>query len=192
MTMRPQTLCWTCKNAVPTKTSGCVWSERFEPVAGWTAEKNEITGAFRVFDCPHYKPGSGDSAEPDDEAAERLMAAVVKQVCGEYKEAYQDMILAALAGKAEIMEHKVASMMTLHKYFDTEYAKLLTRGHPQYIRTKVKDEAAEEIIREVTACAVLALKEEVKQAHLDLNETELDRVTEKTLQILRKKKRWKK
>ena len=51
-------LCWSCKNAVPTAvqdprtgerkyTQGCAWSIHRQPVKGWDAEKSEMTGYVR-------------------------------------------------------------------------------------------------------------------------------------------------
>lgn len=53
------TLCWSCRKAV----RECSWSDLFEPVPGWTAEKTviETNGAacrdsYRVIRCPEYAP----------------------------------------------------------------------------------------------------------------------------------------
>ena len=53
------TKCWTCKNAC----GGCCWSNDFEPVPGWNAEKSvfmdcgEKVESYQVVDCPLYKFG---------------------------------------------------------------------------------------------------------------------------------------
>lgn len=56
-------LCWKCKNA----TGGCSWSNRLQPVEGWTAseeaepqyisEKMRSIPNYRVIDCPEYVKG---------------------------------------------------------------------------------------------------------------------------------------
>lgn len=67
-------LCWSCKNAVPTAvqdprtgerkyTQGCAWSIYRQPVKGWDAEKSEmkvndrICPTYYVNDCPEYVKG---------------------------------------------------------------------------------------------------------------------------------------
>jgi hypothetical protein len=60
------TLCWSCKNAVPCKEFGCSWSEWFEPVDGWNAEYRYLDGtggSWFVFNCPEYL-GEGDQHKP--------------------------------------------------------------------------------------------------------------------------------
>ena len=37
-----ETLCWTCKHAVPNEVCGCSWSMFGEPVEGWQATKTII------------------------------------------------------------------------------------------------------------------------------------------------------
>lgn len=55
------TLCWYCRNAVPTETDGCSWSRSFDPVNGWRAELRAINVegrdivSYRVHWCPEYK-----------------------------------------------------------------------------------------------------------------------------------------
>lgn len=47
-------LCWFCENAY----GHCRWSERFEPVAGWVAKRNDlpdIEGSYFVMWCPRFK-----------------------------------------------------------------------------------------------------------------------------------------
>lgn len=54
------TLCWHCK-----KFSGlCSWSDRFEPVNGWKAEKtsvkterNTLIDSYIVRECPEFVEG---------------------------------------------------------------------------------------------------------------------------------------
>lgn len=55
------TLCWLCRNAVPTETDGCSWSRGFDPVTGWRADKRIINiddrdvVTYLVHWCPEYK-----------------------------------------------------------------------------------------------------------------------------------------
>lgn len=61
--MRGQTLCWRCRNAV----GGCSWSQRFEPVNGWTAvvtqpavylsEAMQKIPDYCVIKCPEFERG---------------------------------------------------------------------------------------------------------------------------------------
>ena len=62
-----QTLCWTCKNAVPDGEHGCRWSQHLEPVDGWTATETRVYSktnlgdttykeSYYVIDCPEYDP----------------------------------------------------------------------------------------------------------------------------------------
>lgn len=63
------TLCWYCKNAVPSERYGCAWSERGKPVDGWNAEETEIantrgteaikyiTKSYKILSCPEFKEG---------------------------------------------------------------------------------------------------------------------------------------
>lgn len=62
-------LCWDCKNAVPQGGHGCSWSERFEPVPGWDAERRDIstgpkkegtTESYFVYRCPEFERGGVD------------------------------------------------------------------------------------------------------------------------------------
>ena len=54
------TLCWRCAKAI---NNGCSWSERFEPVQGWTAVPTKINceyymaDSYRVIDCPEFERG---------------------------------------------------------------------------------------------------------------------------------------
>lgn len=64
------TLCWSCSKAV----RECPWSDLFEPVPGWVAEKTTIEtnhghckDSYRVIECPEYAP---------DSALSRIHAAV--------------------------------------------------------------------------------------------------------------------
>ena len=47
--MAIHSLCWCCGNAC---NGGCTWSERLEPVEGWTAV--EVKGGLTVTECPEF------------------------------------------------------------------------------------------------------------------------------------------
>lgn len=65
--MKGTQLCWSCVNAVPSLEHGCPWSERFEPVEGWTAEETVLATmrdgrafdlhSFLITACPLYEEG---------------------------------------------------------------------------------------------------------------------------------------
>lgn len=57
------TLCWKCRNAVPTLTFGCSWSLEGIPVEGWDADVrraqesgHHIRDSFEVHSCPQFLP----------------------------------------------------------------------------------------------------------------------------------------
>lgn len=59
-----QTLCWTCKNAVPMLfgsdyVQGCEWSIDLKPVPGWKAKKTVCDDriSYRVKTCPKFIRG---------------------------------------------------------------------------------------------------------------------------------------
>lgn len=58
------TLCWSCKNAVPSQNCGCNWSREFKPVEGWTAERRDLkisrgktVESYLVVKCPKFEKG---------------------------------------------------------------------------------------------------------------------------------------
>lgn len=64
------TLCWRCKNAVPSKTTGCSWSRNFKPVPNWIVDAHELTlkngdkiRSYCVLDCPEFQD---DHNEPEN------------------------------------------------------------------------------------------------------------------------------
>jgi len=54
------TLCWFCRNAVPSLETGCSWSEQLNPVPGWRATENIVMynekpkTSYTVHWCPEY------------------------------------------------------------------------------------------------------------------------------------------
>ncbi len=67
--IKKATLCWKCKNAVPTKDAGCSWSRAFQPVEGWTAERkhtakgngsaDDVYETYCVTACPEFRKDDG-------------------------------------------------------------------------------------------------------------------------------------
>ena len=50
---RSNELCFHCVNGA----GGCEWSNRLQPVPGWTAEYTEKTGNYWITACPKYEEG---------------------------------------------------------------------------------------------------------------------------------------
>ena len=90
--VQQQTLCWSCRNAVPKMVNGkyvcgCSWSIHLEPVNGWTAEKSikkpysdDPTETWHVLDCPEYEEDRPDDAacnQDCDDGYEKLAAIVL-------------------------------------------------------------------------------------------------------------------
>lgn len=96
-TVKRPTLCWKCRNAVPTATSGCSWSRDFVPVPGWVAEKHTTPHAndggtitaYCVDYCPEFQK---DSKVPEqicknDEACMRLAVIILQKQMERYRQA---------------------------------------------------------------------------------------------------------
>ena len=106
--MCKDTLCWSCKNAVPKivggkYVQGCSWSVRLEPVEGWNVErsiKNENNSrrmeTWHVKECPLYcsdKKKSGEASEAlceDDSGYIRIAEAVLQRQINAYKAALEE------------------------------------------------------------------------------------------------------
>lgn len=61
MLRHEKTLCWECRNAVPSRRTGqgCAWSRAFQPVPGWIAEgiyRPVLGDTWTVKACPKYIP----------------------------------------------------------------------------------------------------------------------------------------
>ena len=67
--IKKATLCWRCRHAVPSASTGCNWSRRFVPVEGWTAEKHQqkqsgsVYETYCVISCPLFQKDGGNSAD---------------------------------------------------------------------------------------------------------------------------------
>ena len=66
--MKKTTLCWRCRNAVPSRNAGCSWSRSFRPVPGWKAKRCKLrmckagkaprfTFSYDVRKCPEFEEG---------------------------------------------------------------------------------------------------------------------------------------
>lgn len=60
-----ETLCWRCQRAMIISGVGCSWAFRFEPVPGWSAIRNDVSGkkSYRVFSCPLFLPDKTKNEE---------------------------------------------------------------------------------------------------------------------------------
>ena len=54
--MRPDSLCWDCKNST---TNGCSWAKSFTPVDGWKAIPSVAgeSDSYLVLECPKFEKG---------------------------------------------------------------------------------------------------------------------------------------
>lgn len=81
-----QTLCWRCENCL----GGCSWSEKFEPVEGWNAERTVIkyfnieTPSFLVRGCPLFIEDDGEREYINDDGFQNLMIAIYKRAAQDY------------------------------------------------------------------------------------------------------------
>ena len=96
-TVKRPTLCWKCRNAVPTETTGCSWSRDFVPVDGWVVENHTtphandggMITAYCVDYCPEFQK---DSKAPEqicknDEACMRLAVIILQKQMERYRQA---------------------------------------------------------------------------------------------------------
>lgn len=85
-------LCWSCKNAVPKIRNGkyicgCSWSKDFQPVEGWTAEK-DVKGenggnrmeSWNVLDCPEYEKDVPDGSICTDDISDDTYVSVAERM----------------------------------------------------------------------------------------------------------------
>ena len=84
--IKKATLCWKCKNAVPTKDAGCSWSRAFQLVEGWTAEKHQqkqsgsVYETYCVISCPLFQKDGRNSADSckDDTGCVRIAEHILR------------------------------------------------------------------------------------------------------------------
>ena len=63
--MNGESLCWCCKNAIPSEDSGCEWSVSKKPVKGWEVSQSKLfitndgkqAYTYRVDRCPKFERG---------------------------------------------------------------------------------------------------------------------------------------
>lgn len=122
-----QTLCWSCRNAVPKIVNGkyicgCSWFIRLEPVKGWTAEKSikkphsdDPTETWNVLDCPEYDADRPDDAVCNhgcDEAYVKIAELVLKKQMERYRSAlkqYAETRKEKYLYRVKSMEHEMLS-----------------------------------------------------------------------------------
>ena len=130
-----QSLCWRCKNCF----GGCSWSESFEPVEGWRAERtiiqhfNAETPSFLVRDCPLFAVDDGEREYVSDDGFHNLMIAI-------YKRAAQDYVL-LLDRMDEPAYDPDGIAKSKIKYQLSEIENLL----PRWLTDKIKRERKKEI-----------------------------------------------
>ena len=96
-TVKRPTLCWKCRNAVPTATSGCSWSRDLVPVPGWVAEKHQqksngsIYEAYCVTSCPLFQKDGKNSADSckDDTGRIRIAEHILRGQMNRYRTALE-------------------------------------------------------------------------------------------------------
>ena len=130
-----QSLCWRCKNCF----GGCSWSESFEPVEGWRAERtiiqhfNAETPSFLVRNCPLFAADDGEREYVSDDGFHNLMVAI-------YKRAAQDYIL--LLDRMDVPAYDPDGIAKSKiKYQLSEIENLL----PRWLTDKIKRERKKEI-----------------------------------------------
>lgn len=90
-----QTLCWMCAKSC----GQCSWSERFEPVDGWDAEKCVVNfgrygreESYLVRRCPEFvHEGRHRYTDLDEEGMKRLAQRVLIRSARDYREAVEDL-----------------------------------------------------------------------------------------------------
>ena len=130
-----QSLCWNCKNCF----GGCSWSESFEPVEGWRAERtiiqhfNTETPSFLVRNCPLFAPDDGEREYIDNDGFQNLISAI-------YKRAAQDYVL--LLDRMDVPAYDPNGIAKGKiKYQLSEIENLL----PRWLTDKIKRERKKEI-----------------------------------------------
>ena len=130
-----QSLCWNCKNCF----GGCSWSESFEPVEGWRAERtiikyfNTETPSFLVRNCPLFAPDDGEREYISDDGFHNLMVAIYKRAAQDYV-LLLDRLDVAVYDPDGIAKSKI-------KYQLSEIENLL----PRWLTDKIKRERKKEI-----------------------------------------------
>ena len=95
--IKKATLCWRCRHAVPSASTGCSWSRRFVPVEGWTAEKHQqkqsgsVYETYCVISCPLFQKDGGNSADSckDDTGCVRIAEHILRGQMNQYRTALE-------------------------------------------------------------------------------------------------------
>lgn len=158
-TTQTESLCWSCRNAVPDKYgNGCSWSRDAIPVAGWVADFNRKTDAWHVNRCPEYAQDPPKMIRPDmdtnTEVVDRLRMAILKQAASDYDSAIR---YEAKQTKNDALERQLQKLYSgkyyhllryrripgriaeCERFFGSDYAMaLLHEGDPEYIAQEIR------------------------------------------------------
>ncbi|WP_295218201.1 hypothetical protein [Ruminococcus sp.] len=97
---KKSSICWKCKNAVPSASTGCSWSRAFQPVEGWTAERKytpkangstgEVYETYCVTACPEFrKDAGGETMCKNNEGCLWIAEHVLRLQMNKYRSALQ-------------------------------------------------------------------------------------------------------
>lgn len=95
--IKKATLCWRCRHAVLSASTGCSWSRRFVPVEGWTAEKHQQRSngsayeTYCVTSCPLFQKNGKSSADSckDDAGCIRIAEHILRGQMNRYRTALE-------------------------------------------------------------------------------------------------------
>lgn len=97
--IKKATLCWKCKNAVPSASSGCSWSRAFQPVEGWTTERKHtakgngsadaVYETYCVTTCPEFRKDDDDVLCRSNEGCLRIAEHVLRLQMNRYRTALE-------------------------------------------------------------------------------------------------------
>lgn len=89
-TVKRPTICWKCRNAVPTATSGCSWSRDLVPVPGWVAEKHTTPhandGGMITSYCVDYCPEFQKDSKAPEQICKNDEACMLRAACNELRQ----------------------------------------------------------------------------------------------------------
>lgn len=85
-------ICWNCRHAIPSVSTGCNWSKNFIPINGWDViqNENEDIESYKVKRCPCFEEDTAESRRvyqiKNDNAAVRLAEIILKSQVTHYKD----------------------------------------------------------------------------------------------------------
>ena len=144
----PDSICWKCENAVPTKTRGCSWSRDGVYVKGWTLHKFKFDsnkGRVRVIDCPLYIPQGDKIPRMDGENKNfrALGVAVVKDAVTELRHSTYQWLL-----KKDEYKEAIRRMDEWNKIADFRKKIVSRYGYESIISDLVRNTASKMYNRE--------------------------------------------